>query len=335
MVAIIILNWNGFEDTRECLQSLRQMHDTGYKVVLVDNASGNSEGMRLKQMFPEVHLIQNDSNRGFAGGNNDGIRWALQQGFDHIINLNNDCIVEPQWLGSLVSGLQTSGADFASSLITYYPETHLVCSDENMLLPDGSGLVINYCKSVQQEKRIRPIFSASGAASLYSAACLEAVKLQDNQFFDELYFAYLEDLDLGIRLNSKGFRGVCIPDAVVYHKESRASGYRSGFHIFHIEKNRILNELLNYPLWLIPIGELFYCIKTLVRISRNLFFKKEKKPRDVGKLKKYNPLSVIIDSRLWILRNISAIRQDRRDRKTRGLINSKIYKFFFWKMRIC
>jgi GT2 family glycosyltransferase len=331
VVAIIILNWNGFEDTRECLESLRQMHDRDYRVVLVDNASDNSEGARLKSLFPEVHLIQNDRNRGFAGGNNDGIRWALQQGYDYIINLNNDCIVEQKWLGRLVKGLQASGADFASSLIAYYPETHLVCSDENMLLPDGSGLVINHCKPVEPARGIRPVFSASGAASLYSAACLEGVKLRDDQFFDELYFAYLEDLDLGIRLNSKGFKGVCIPDAVVYHKESQASGYRSGFHIFHIEKNRVLNELLNYPLWLIPLGELFYCIKTIA----NFFLKKAKKPRDAGQAKKYNPLSVIIDSRMWVLRNISAILHDRQDRKTRGLINGKIYKFFFWNMRIC
>jgi len=331
-VAIIVLNWNGFEDTQECFNSLRQAGCANYTVILVDNGSENNEGGRLKELFPEIHLIQNAANRGFAGGNNDGIRWALLQGFDYIVNLNNDCIVEKDWLSRLVAGVQAAGADFASSLITYYPETDLVCSDENVLLPDGSGLVVNHCRPVQPGGCIRPVFSASGAASLYSAACLEAVKLPDNQFFDELYFAYLEDLDLGIRLSAKGFKGVCIPGAVVYHKESRASGYRSGFHIFHLEKNRLLNELLNYPLWLIPLGELFYCIKTLVNISRKLFLKKEKNPRDVGHEKKYHPLSVIIDSRLWVLGNIPAIRRDRKNRKMRGLITGRVISHFRWRV---
>jgi GT2 family glycosyltransferase len=330
-VAIIVLNWNGLDDTIACLQSLQKSGYANYRIVVVDNGSNGNQGTRIHRIFPQVHLIQNITNRGFAGGNNDGIRWAIENGFDYVVNLNNDCIVESDWLERLVSGVESRGADFASSRIMYYPETHLICSDENVLLPDGSGLVVNHLKTANPKSSIRPILSASGAASIYSIRCLKAVELLDGQFFDELYFAYLEDLDLGIRVNTLGFKGVCIPNAVVYHKESRTSGYRSFFQMFHLEKNRILIELLNYPIWLIPVGEIYYCLKTLLRMVEEYFCRQEKarwieRTPEIG-----NRTEIIIQSRLWILRNTSAICRDRRDRKARDLINRKIYKLFFWK----
>jgi GT2 family glycosyltransferase len=225
-VAIVILNWNGLDDTVACLNSLYVSTCGNYKIVVVDNGSDGNQGTLVQQMFPAVHLIQNPINRGFAGGNNDGMRWAIQKNFDYVVNLNNDCIVEPDWLEKLVAGIQASGADFASSLIMYYPETHLICSDNNVLLPDGSGCVVNHLKTENERHSIHPVFSASGAASIYSIRCLKAVELLGGQFFDELYFAYLEDLDLGIRLNARGFKGICVPEAIVYHKESQTSGYR-------------------------------------------------------------------------------------------------------------
>lgn len=330
-VAVIILNWNGIDDTVACLQSLLTSGYSNCRIVVVDNGSGFNQGSRIQRRFPQVHLIQNTINRGFAGGNNDGIRWAVENGFDYIVNLNNDCIVESDWLEKLISGIQSSRADFASSQVMYYPETHLVCSDEDLLLPDGSGWVVNHLKTADEKKFIRTIFSASGAASIYSIKCLEAVELRGEQYFDELHFAYLEDLDLGIRLNACGFQGVCIPDAVVYHKGSRTAGYRSFFHMFHVEKNRILNELLNYPLWLIPVGEVYYCLKTLLRLVQRQFCKQERGQPIQRVSEKNNPLKTIIESRLWIIRNVSAIWRDRQDRKARGLICSTIYKFFLWK----
>ncbi len=331
-VAVIVLNWNGFEDTRECLESLRRLRYGNYRIVLVDNGSDSDEGARLKGLFPEAHLIQNAVNRGFAGGNNDGIRWALQQGFDYIVNLNNDCIAQPQWLASLIAGTRSAGADFASSLITYYPETDLICSAENLLLPDGTGFDPRHFGPACAEKCQRVIFSASGAASLYSSACLRRVELRGGQFFDELYFAYLEDLDLGIRLHAAGFSGVSVPAALVHHKETRTSGYRSRFHIFHLEKNRVLNELLNYPAWLIPAGELFYCAKTLLRLTGKLAGKKRARLRNAGGPRGYRPVAVLLESRMWILKNISAILRDRSDRRARGLISGRIYKHFTWKI---
>lgn len=334
-VAVIVLNWNGFEDTVACLQSLRETSYDNSRIVVVDNGSDGREGVRIQELFPDVHLIRNPTNRGFAGGNNDAICWAKQQSFDYIVNLNNDCIVNRDWLEELVAGIQASGADFASSQIMYYPETHLVCSDENVLLPDGSGWVVNHSQTVDGMRAIRTIFAASGAASIYSLRSLAAVEISGEQVFDELYFAYLEDLDLGIRLNACGFKGVCVPDAVVYHKESRTSGYRSFFQLFHLEKNRILNELLNYPLWLIPAGEVYYCLRTLLGLLRRSCRRQEDSKWTKRTAARESRLEIAIRSRLWIISNAPAIWRDRRDRQARRLLSRKIHRFFVWKPFPC
>ncbi|WP_373395654.1 glycosyltransferase [Algoriphagus halophilus] len=93
-VAIVLVNWNGFEFTEACLQSLQHLKFPDYKIIVVDNASENQEGSRLKAAYPDIHLIQNEQNLGFTGGNNVGIRKALEDGYSHIMLLNNDTEVE-------------------------------------------------------------------------------------------------------------------------------------------------------------------------------------------------------------------------------------------------
>jgi len=329
-VAIIILNWNGFSDTVECLNSLKKLEYGNYKVVLVDNGSANNEGIRLKEMFSAVHLIQNETNRGFAAGNNDGINWALENEFEYIVNLNNDCIAEKKWLTNLIEGLKSSNADFGSSRIMFYPKTHLICSDGDIIFPDGSAISENRNKTYTETVKTRIIFSACGAGSIYSSECLKKVRIKNNQFFDELHFVYYEDVDLGIRLNIKSYKGVLVSDAVVYHKHSATAGKYSSLKIFHSEKNRMLNEILNYPIYLIPFGEIFSALKIFLLLVYPIFNKKSKGHRYLKNLGVLEMLYLFIKARFWIIFNFSLILQDRHERKSRGFINKKIYKFFCW-----
>jgi GT2 family glycosyltransferase len=329
-VAIIILNWNGYNDTIECLQSLRQLTYRHYKIVLVDNGSANNEGGRIKESYPEIHLIENKANRGFAGGCNDGINWAIRSGFDYIITLNNDCLVEKAWLSNLVSGLNAAQADFGSSRIMYYPETDLICSDGDGILPDGTGYVVNPLKPFPAPGQHQPIFSACGAAAVFSKRCLEAVRIHGDQFFDELFFAYFEDVDLGARLHALAYTGVSIPDAVVYHKESKTAGSRSFFKIYQSEKNRLLVELLNFPFWLIVLGELYYTTRTASRNIVKFFPVKRKNKTRPMPLKNFSPWGVLLKSRWWIVINFSKIWADRRERKSKGLISGSICRWLCW-----
>jgi GT2 family glycosyltransferase len=327
--AIIVLNWNGYEDTVECFDSLRKTDYRNYKVILVDNDSDNEEGQRLKQRFQEVHLIQNKSNRGFAGGNNDGINWALKNDFDYIVNLNNDCLVEPDWLTQLINGISEANADFGSSRIMFYPEKDIIYSDGDVLMPDGTGRATRHLQKYSRDRSIIPIFSACGAGSIYSRQCLKEVRIKKDQYFDELYFAYFEDLDLGMRLNAKGFKGVSVQNAVVYHKCSRTAGSYSYFNRFLVEKNRLLNVLLDFPLiWWIP-AELFYWIKPLIRLFKcgDSGNHRHDYIESIGIVK---TMSALIKARWWIVINLGSIISNRAERKSKKMIDPNIYRNFDW-----
>ena len=329
-VAVIILNWNGFEDTAECLRSVRHTAYGNYRIIVVDNGSSGNEGARLKELFPEIELIGNTVNRGFAGGCNDGISRALARGAEYIVTLNNDCLVEGDWLERLVAGLRGANADFASARIMYYPETDRISSDGDGLLPDGTGYVVNLLKPFQPPAEIRPIFSACGAGAIFSSKCLEAVKIGGSQYFDELFFAYFEDIDLGARLCALRFKGVSIPDAVIYHKESKSAGTRSFFQLYQSERNRILVELLNFPWPLVASGELCYALRTIGRNLVRLAGKKRQRPGRPMPKKNFSPWAVLFASRWWLLKNIGRIWRDRGERRRRGMITYDIRKHFNW-----
>jgi GT2 family glycosyltransferase len=326
-IVIIVLNWNGFSDTAECLESLRCLDYRNVKTVLVDNGSDSNEGQRLAGLFPEVHLIANSHNRGFAGGNNDGIQWAMNRGCDFIVNLNNDTLVEPHWLKELVGATLRTGADFASSRIMCYPQTGLICSDADGLLPDGSGFVLRGMQPWNGIREPRSIVSACGAASLYSADCVRRVSIAPGQFFDELYFAYFEDVDLGFRLHAKHCIGISVPDAVVYHKGQQSSKKHSFFHLFHLEKNRRLNVRLNFPLWLQPISPIYRIAKNIYRGKiinpENRFAKKSAS----SECSSYKVRQAV---REWMKNNAAAIARDRTQRKAAGLISNRVYQAITW-----
>ena len=101
-VFIIILNWNGYQDTVECLQSVRRLTYPSCKVIVVDNGSSDGSAAKLKEEFKEVFYIENKENLGFATGNNVGISYALENGADYILLLNNDTVVEPMVLEDMV-----------------------------------------------------------------------------------------------------------------------------------------------------------------------------------------------------------------------------------------
>ena len=331
-LAIIILNWNGFEDTVKCLQSVTENDYSHYKIVLVDNGSENSEGEKLKQLFPQVHLIQNKVNRGFAGGNNDGINWAFDHGCDYIINLNNDCVVTRPWLSQLIAGIISVKADFGSSMILFEDSKDLIASDEDVLLPDGSALSIHRNQPHVFQSKSRPIFGACGAGSIYSKQALQAVRIKENQYFNEMHFAFYEDIDLAMRLHMKDFRAVVVPEAVIYHKHSKTAGKYSEFKIFHSEKNRILNEILNFPVPWIVLGEIFFCTKVFLGLVYAFFNPQSKAGRYKANIKVSRMAPLFLKARWWIIQHFSQILGDRRERKQRGFIKNRVCRYFNWNI---
>jgi GT2 family glycosyltransferase len=251
----------------------------------------------------------------------------MNRGCDFIVNLNNDCLVEPNWLTELAGAVLRSDADFASSRIMCYPQTELICSDADGLLPDGSGFVQRGMQRWDGRRETFSIVSACGAASIYSSACVRRLSIAPGQFFDELYFAYFEDVDLGFRLHAKNCIGICAPDAVVYHKGQQSSVKHSFFHLFHLEKNRRLNVRLNFPLWMQPISPLYRIAKNVYRGKiinlENHFGNKSAR----SQCSSYKIKQAVRD---WMKNNAAAISLDRKQRKAAGLISNRAYQAITW-----
>jgi len=128
-VTIIVLNWNGGQDTLACLESLAQLDYPEFGVLVVDNGSTDGSLQAVQERFPEIPIIETGENLGYAGGSNVGLRWALDHGADYALLLNNDTVVAPDFLRLLVEAV---GADprigIAGPTICYYDRPEVIWS---------------------------------------------------------------------------------------------------------------------------------------------------------------------------------------------------------------
>ena len=220
-VAIILVNWNGFDFTAACLESLRKVEFPDFKIILVDNASENSEGKKLLSTFPEIILIENKENLGFAGGNNVGIVKALEDGYSHIMLLNNDTEVEPDFLGEMMRKFQSGGnLGVVQPLITFLNDKDKIWSAGgkwNSLL--GRAITLGDRKQLDEYlPEDVPLDWATGCCMLISREALLAAGL-----LNESYFAYFEDVDWSLRFRQKGFEIALAAKALVYHEAGASS----------------------------------------------------------------------------------------------------------------
>ncbi|WP_290508245.1 glycosyltransferase family 2 protein [Algoriphagus sp.] len=220
-VAIILVNWNGIAFTRACLQSLQLIDYADYSIFVVDNGSENSEGIQLKKEFPLIHLIETGKNLGFAGGNNVGIRKALEMGFSHILLLNNDTEVEADFLGKMMLHFsENPKLGVLEPLICFLHEKDKIWSAggkwQKLL---GRALTVGDRQYLQNFTANRePLDWATGCAMLLKRAAIEQAGLMNEQ-----YFVYFEDVEWSLRIREKGFEIGLVPEARVYHEAGASS----------------------------------------------------------------------------------------------------------------
>jgi hypothetical protein len=220
-VAIILVNWNGYAYTQACLESLEKVKEPAFQVILVDNGSQNSEGEQLKARFPNIHLIANPDNLGFAGGNNVGIRYALEEGFDQVLLLNNDTLVDPYFLKPLQTELRASKYGVVQPIICFAQESKTLWSAGgkwNSLL----GRAITLGDRVTLENYTPPksleLDWATGCCMLLSKEAILAAGLLNEQ-----YFAYFEDVEWSLRIRKSGFKIGLSENSIIYHEAGAAS----------------------------------------------------------------------------------------------------------------
>ncbi|MFH1597588.1 MAG: glycosyltransferase [Patescibacteria group bacterium] len=230
-VKIIILNWHGLLDTIGCLKSLQKICYSHYQVIVVDNGSLGNDADILKKKFGDyIKLIRNEVNLGFAGGNNTAFKEILKEGkTDYVLLLNNDTIVEKDFLTKLVDkALEHSEAGIIGSKII----------NENTGEINFAGGKINWWLArphhLKKDNRKYTDF-VTGCAMLIPVEVLKETGL-----FDPVYFCYFEDADLCQRVKATGKKLIVAQDSIVYHKISRSSKTRSPFYIYHFSRNRLI-----------------------------------------------------------------------------------------------
>lgn len=222
-VGIVILNWNNYEDTKECLQSIETLDYSSLEVVVVDGKSSDDSTKRIEQEFPDYRYIYLRKDTGYSGGNNAGIKFLLEKGVELILSLNNDVVLTPDVLKLLVPEIQKSEkiGMVGPRIYSYYDRS----------LFQLSGGYVDVIRS-----RPMPKWARDNNGKHYSswpftvkklpAACLLMKRevIDDIGLMNENYFLYYADADWEKKAFDKGWLLCCVPEARVYHKVFSTTG---------------------------------------------------------------------------------------------------------------
>ena len=217
-IAIIIINWNTYHLTFNCLKSLEACIYKNKTIFFVDNGSKDGSGDKIALEFPEINYIKNDKNEGFTGANNKALNVILKQKFDYVLLLNNDTEVNPNFL-SLLEASMDSDKNLAATqpLILDFP-------NKNTIWNAGGSFNTFFClfktryKGIIYKPKLKIETSTqwiSGCCVLVKIAVIKKVGLLDNRFF-----AYFEDVDWSIRMTNLGYKLGIVPKSIIYHHAS-------------------------------------------------------------------------------------------------------------------
>lgn len=274
-IHIILVNWNGWRDTVECIASLEGLEYPRVEIVVVDNGSTNDSVRELRRHCPDHTLLLSERNRGFAGGTNLGIRYAMRQGADYLWILNNDTVVEPESLDALLERMRESGrTGICGSRLVYLDQPDVLQALGGGTYNRWLGITRYIGEGAPARMKVdageieRQLAYVSGASMLVSRRFIEEVGLMNEE-----YFLYYEELDWMERAEGRFELGFA-PDSIVYHKEGASikantlqRNRKSKLADYYQLRNRI-RFTRNYHPFMLPTVYLGLCAALLNRIYR-------------------------------------------------------------------
>ena len=261
-LTVIIPNFNGKQFLKECFDSLKEQN-CSFEVIIIDNGSVDGSADFIASNYPEFSLIRNKKNLGFAVAANQGIKSSNT---DYILLLNNDVVLDKNCISNLLECIKEDENLFAvaSKMIQYHNRTLIDdAGDEYTIL--GWTKKVGNGKSTELYQSAREIFSACAGAALYRRSVFDEIG-----YFDENFFAYMEDVDIGYRARIYGYKSLYCPRAIVYHIGSGTSGSRyNAFKIRLAARNNIYVPYKNMPWPQLAVNMVFLITGYLIKY---LFF---------------------------------------------------------------
>jgi GT2 family glycosyltransferase len=236
-VAVIILNWNNVSDTLACLKSVNKSTYSNYVVLVVDNGSSDGSLEIISTKYPNIKSVKLYSNKGYTGGNNTGIRWAIENGADWILLLNNDTKIAPDCLTQLIlTGNTSERIGIVGPIIYHYDEPEVIQSAGGCLNPNWVPAHI-----AQNEFDLGQITSPrfvdwiSGCALFIRRDVIDQVGL-----LDERFFCYWEEVEWCLRVRRSAWKIAQTPKAKIWHKGVQKEYQPNPYVTYYMTRNRLL-----------------------------------------------------------------------------------------------
>jgi GT2 family glycosyltransferase len=255
LVSVVVVNWDRKDLLRACLESLSRQSFVNFETIVVDNGSRDGSAAMVAAEFPGVRLIENSENRGFCAANNQGIAAAAGR---YIALLNNDAEADPRWLEELLQVFEL-GADIgmAASKILVWENRQTIDKAGHLIYPDGQNRGRGTGETDRgQYDRLEETSWPDGCAAMYRKDMLDQIG-----GFEEDFFAYADDAELGLRARIAGWRCLYAPAAVVYHHQGSTLGRFSPERLILIERNRVWLAAKLFPWRLLLLNPFYFLLR--------------------------------------------------------------------------
>jgi GT2 family glycosyltransferase len=254
LISVVVVNWNRKELLRTCLRSLSQQIGADFETIVVDNGSSDGSADLAEREF-HARVIRNRENRGFCAANNQGI--AAGRG-EFIALLNNDAEASPGWLAALERACsQAPDIGMAASKVLVWEDRGRIDKVGHLIYPDGQNRGRGSgAPDRGQFDREEEVLWPDGCAALYRREMLDRIG-----GFDEDFFAYGDDAELGLRARIAGWRCIYTPAAVVWHRRGSTLGKDSARRLELIERNRVLLALKLFPWSLLLLNPFYFAAR--------------------------------------------------------------------------
>lgn len=263
-VTLIVVNWNRRRLLRACLTSARAQTSPADQLIVVDNGSNDGSVEMVRSDFPEASLICNTENRGFCAANNQGIAAARGE---LIALLNNDAEADAHWLAALKRVFtEQPSAGMAASKILVFEDPRRIDKVGHLIYPDGQNRGRGTgALDEGQFDRVEEVLWPDGCAAMYRKSMLDHIG-----GFDEDFFAYGDDAELGLRARIAGWKCVYTPHAVVRHHRGASLGLNNARRLILIERNRVLLAAKLFPWSLLWLNGFYYAGRLLAGFGASL-----------------------------------------------------------------